>query len=86
MSSKYFHPQHDFFAKRNLPVPTTTPHGTEEDIEKKAKKLMPNTWRLEGNKLIGETEMGALVQTIPPEYICQGTDDEGLPILTKITL
>lgn len=83
-SKKYYHPQHDFFTKRNLPPPTTVSHGLEDDISKKLVELKPNSWRLEGNKLIGDTEMGPLVQFIPTNYICKGTDDSGLPILEKI--
>ena len=57
-----------------------------EDLEKNMKKLKPNSWRLEGNKLIGETEFGPLVNYIPTDYICKGSDADGLPILEKVVL
>lgn len=66
--------------------PTVEGHGTDEDIRNNLKKLVPSSWRLEGNKLIGQTEFGELVQTIPTDYICHGIDKEGLPILKKIVL
>lgn len=83
---KYYVDNHDWFIKHKLPPPATYSHGTEEDIEKKFKKLKPFSWRMEGNKLIGQTEMGPLVQYLPTDMICTGTDDEGLPILSKVVL
>lgn len=85
-SPKYFHPDSDFFRKRNLAVPTVDLHGTEEDIREKLKPLKPNSWTLEGNKLVGKTEMGPLIQYIPTDYICKGADENGLPILEKVIL
>lgn len=64
--------------------PATYPHGTEEDIRNNLRQLKPDSWRMEGNKLIGMTDMGDLVQYLPTDYICKGTDDNGLPILEKI--
>jgi hypothetical protein len=63
-------------------------HGewNEDEIEKNMKKLKPNTWKLEGNKLSGETELGMLVNYIPTDYILKGTDENGLPILEKVVL
>lgn len=66
--------------------PTHEPHGTEEDIKKNLQTLYPNSWSLEGNLLRGQTAMGELVQTIPPNYILKGTDERGLPILEKIVI
>ena len=84
--SKYYHPDTDFLRKLNVAPPTVITHTTEEDIAKNMKQLKPNQWRLEGNKLIGETEMGTLVQFIPTDYILTGTDDKGLPILKRVVL
>lgn len=83
---KYYHPDTDFIRKLGAAPPIATPHVTEEEILKNMKQLKPNSWRLEGNKLIGDTEMGRLVQFIPTDYICKGTDDKGLPILEKIDI
>lgn len=86
MSGKYFHPETDFLRKFDLPAPASYVHGTEDDVRAKMTQLKPNSWRLEGNKLIGMTDMGPLVQTIPTDYICKGTDKRGLPILEKVVL
>ena len=83
---KYFHPQSDFFRKYNLTPPEAITHGTEEDIKIRLTELLPNSWRLEGNKLIGETAMGPLVNFIPTDYILTGTNDKGLPVFQKIEL
>lgn len=83
---KYYHPDTDFFVKRNLPAPTAVPHGFDEDIREKLKAQKPTEWRLEGNKLIGKTEMGDVAQYIGTDYILKGTDENGLPILEKIVL
>lgn len=84
--TKYYHPEADFLRKLGVKPPESVVHGTEEELSKKLTQLKPNSWKLEGNKLIGETEMGRLVQTIPTDYICAGTDERGLPILQKIQL
>lgn len=83
-SKYYYHPQSDFFRRFNMPAPSTISHGLEEDIKEKLTELKPNSWRLEGNKLIGETEMGPLVNFIPTNYILEGTDDNGLPIFRNL--
>lgn len=64
--------------------PTSEAHGTEEDVRNNMIKLRPKTWVLEGNKLIGHTEHGPVVQYLPTNYICTGVDDDGLPKLQKI--
>lgn len=84
--AKYYHPDTDFIRKIGGTPPVAIPHMTEEEIQKNMKELKPNSWKLEGNKLIGETEFGPLVQFIPTDYILTGTDDKGLPVLKKIVL
>ena len=74
------------FSKWGKEPPRSYSHGTIEDIRGNLKRLQPNSWRLEGNKLIGQTEMGELVQFIPTNYILEGTDDQGLPKLVKLEL
>lgn len=87
-NQRYFHPDTDYFNKvLDAPPPVATPHVTEEEARLNMKQLKPNSWRMEGpGKLVGDTEMGKLTQFIDPSYICEGTDDKGLPILTKIKL
>lgn len=63
--------------------PKTAEHG---DPSEHLKPLKPYRWRLEGNKLIGDTELGEVVNYIPTDYICRGMDENGLPILTKVLL
>ena len=73
-----------WYLDRKLTPPTRNPHGTEEDIAAKVKPLTPTNWRLEGNKLIADTEMGPLVNFIPTDLILTGVDEKGLPILKRI--
>lgn len=76
-----------WYDKVNKARPTHIPHGiNSEDVGDHMRELKPHSWRLEGNKLIGETDMGPLVQMIPTDYICTGTDDKGLPVLKKVVL
>lgn len=84
--SKYYHPDTDYWREYEIKPPEATAHGTEEEILSNLKQLKPNTWHLEGNKLIGMTEMGKLVQFIPTDYICTGTDSNGLPKLQRVVL
>lgn len=65
--------------------PTHQPHGTIEDIRAALKTAKCTNWRMEGNVLYADTEFGPLVQTMPTDVICHGTDAQGMPILTRIT-
>lgn len=66
--------------------PSSDAHGTPEEIRANLRQVSTSNWRLEGNLLIADTEhgIGTLKQTIPTDYICKGTDAEGLPILVKL--
>lgn len=76
-----------WYDRVNKARPTHIPHGLNADnIHEHMRKLMPRSWRLEGNTLIGMTEMGPLVQKIPTDYILVGTDNKGLPIFEKVIL
>lgn len=66
--------------------PTSVRHGTEEELEKTRVELTPKNYRLEGNKLISETEHGTLVQFIPTNRIMTGVDDRGMPVFKKIDI
>ncbi len=69
-----------------VPPPTTEAHGTAETIRGNLKPLKTRNWRMKGNMLIADTDEGELAQTIPTDYICTGTDENGLPILKKVVL
>jgi hypothetical protein len=87
MAHKYFHPDSDFFRKvLHQAAPEAIAHATEEEILQNMKRLQPKSWILRGNVLEGMTEQGKLVQTIPPDYILEGTDEKGLPKFRKIVL
>jgi len=72
------------FQKWNKKPPTSKDHGTEDEIADKMERLMPETWRQEGNLLIGETKVGKLVQRVPVDRILVGTDEDGMPKFEKI--
>lgn len=76
-----------WYQKRGVTPPSSVSHGiTVEDISKTLEPVNPRNWRLEGNKLIADTDMGELVNYINTDYILTGTDKNGRPILTKIEL
>ena len=72
------------FQEWKLPLPTREAHGTPEDIRSNLKRLTPRNWRLQGNKLIADTDFGPLINYISTDYILKGTDKDGLPILVKL--
>ena len=72
------------FDRWGVARPSHDPHGTIEEIRANLKRANTSNWRLEGNVLYADSDFGPLVQTIPTDYICKGTDDQGLPILVKI--
>lgn len=67
-----------------VPPPTSQPHGTPDEIKANLEQVRPTKWRMEGNKLIGESEYGEVVQFLPTNIVCDGSDKEGLPILREI--
>lgn len=79
-----------WFDYHGLKRPTHLPHGIKDTPENPLSEQLPRltcrNWKLEGNVLSCDTEMGPLVQTLPStDYICKGTDTNGMPILQKIT-
>ena len=86
MTSRYYHPDTDFIRKLGAAPPVAIPHLTEEELAENMKQFKPNEWRLEGNKLIGETEIGTLVQFIPTDVVLTGTDENGLPTFRKVVV
>lgn len=74
----------ELFSRWNKPLPSVKVHGTPEELAEALTELRPNQWHLEGNKLVGDTPMGLLVQFIPTDYILTGTSPDGLPIFKKI--
>ncbi len=72
------------FKNWGQPLPAREAHGTEDDIRANMKPLQPFNWRLKGNQLIADTEVGELSQTIPTDYILTGTDEQGLPVFKKV--
>lgn len=73
-----------FYTKRGVTPPSRQPHTTIEEIVANMKPLKPTNWRQAGNLLIADTAMGELVNYLPTDYLLDGTDDKGLPILRKI--
>jgi len=74
-----------WFDKHGKPRPAHSEHVREEDIQRNMVKLIPHTWKQEGNRLIGYVDGGTKIsQTIPTNYLLIGTDDKGLPIFKKL--
>lgn len=75
------------FKNWGVSLPSRDPHGTDSSanpISSNLQKAEFKNWRLKGNKLTADTQFGEYSYLIPPNYILEGTDDNGLPILTKI--
>lgn len=65
--------------------PEVTNHGvTPDDIRAQMQPAKCWNWRLEGNTLHCDTDLGPMTQTISTDYILRGTDEKGLPILVKV--
>lgn len=74
----------ELFKNWQAPLPAREAHGTDEDIRSQLKSVNPTNWRLEGNKLIADTQHGELGQYIPSNLILTGVDQEGLPVFKKV--
>lgn len=75
---------HDWYVKHNVTPPTVIQHGIEDDILSKLQPLKAKSWRLEGNRLIAETDLGPVINFLPTDVIMTGIDSNNLPILAKI--
>lgn len=76
-----------YYKMLGVQLPAVESHGVdspESPQSDRLKKEIPTNWRLEGNKLIGDTEFGPIAQMIPTDVLLVGTDSEGLPIFKKI--
>lgn len=74
-----------FFEKHGKAPPTVDRHGTEQDIANNMKRLLPRSWKLFGNELVGMTDVGELRQTIPTDYILDKVED-GLPVFRRVVV
>lgn len=74
----------EMYSRWGKAEPTHEPHGTADEIAENMIELRPTKWRQEGNKLIGDTKMGKVVNIIPTDVMLRGTDKDGLPILEKM--
>lgn len=72
------------FESWRKPLPSIKAHGYPDEIRENLKQMKPKTWKLQGNKLTGETEIGELAQFIPTNYVLLKTDEDGLPVFKKI--
>jgi hypothetical protein len=71
-----------------IPRPSHDAHGTdslEKPISEQLRSVKPRNWRQQGNQLIADTDWGPLVQTIPVDYLLDGTDERGLPKFKKVS-
>ncbi len=72
------------FQQWGKPLPTRDAHGTPEEIRSNLEQAKPTNWRMEGNKLVADTQFGPLAQYLPTDVILTGTDDEGMPTFRKV--
>jgi hypothetical protein len=87
MAQEWSEDQLKWYDKQGKARPTHISHGVNADeLHEHMRQLKPHKWRLHGNMLEGETDMGMLVQRIPTDYILEKTDDNGLPVFRKIEL
>jgi hypothetical protein len=80
----YKPPFTEWYNKMDVKPPDSVTHGTDEDIRSKLKPTKMWGWKLEGNRLSCNTDMGKLVQSIPTNMILVGETPEGMPILQKM--
>lgn len=69
--------------------PTHEEHGLadtwENPISSRLTGANARNWRMEGpGHLVADTDFGPLHQNVGLDYICLGTDAQGLPILKKL--
>jgi len=73
-----------WFERHNLTPPSHTPHGSADDIADKMRPAKIRSWRMEGNRLIAETDIGRLVNYVDPNVVMTGVDENNRPIFKRI--
>lgn len=81
----------NWYDRHGVDRPAEFPHLTWEELEKKFEEIRANTkhgkWTQMGNRLTcNNCNPTHTSEPISPEYLLQGTDDQGLPILKKLDL
>lgn len=80
----------NWFDRHGVDRPSHDPHLTEEELEKRFDEIKANTthgaWKQMGNRLTcNKCNPPHTSEPIPVDYLLQGTDENGLPILTKLS-
>lgn len=76
-----------WFERNGLKPPEHIKHDlTPDDLSQKVERAQLLEWRQEGNRLICRTNFGELVNHIPTDMMMTSTDEQGLPILTKLDI
>jgi len=72
------------FKEWGVPLPSRDPHV--KDGEQTYEKPQLTNWRLEGNILKADSNLGTHGWSLPTDYIMDGLTDEGLPNLKKFSI
>lgn len=76
-----------FYIDNNVPLPTSSSHGTIEEIDRKrSEKIIHNWYKQEGNFIFCKCPIGEHASTLPSDVLLEGTDINGNPILKKINV
>lgn len=82
--------ENNWYDRNGVARPEAIPFLTEEELERKFAEIRANTvhgdWKQEGNIITCNRCSPSHSAPIPTEYLLQGTDDKGLPILKKIDI
>lgn len=88
MKSQQPYDQNNWYDRNGVERPEHIPFMTEEEMERKFAEIRANTvhgdWKQEGNRLTCNKCNPKHSDTIPTDYLLQGTDERGLPILKKL--
>lgn len=82
--------QSNWYDRHGVDQPEHIAHGiTDDELEQKFAELRAKTkhgkWTQMGNRLTcNNCNPPHTTEPIPVDYLLQGTDDEGLPMLTKV--
>lgn len=75
----------EFYERHGKTPPERIPHDVNlEDLADKLQKVKINSWRMEGNMLIADTDIGEVANPIPTNYLLIGTDKNNLPKFKKL--
>lgn len=76
----------ELYQELGLTPPESIKHLTEDELREALKVKANHIWKQSGTTLFCDCELGRHTTNIPTDYMLQGTDPDGKPVLKKLVI